>query len=215
LSEQVLERARARLQASGQPNQPWRAAGEPVAGVFWVPFHDPDHPFHGQVMHLALSPIPLDLSETPADPKHVVGLGWFCRKELRYEDRVEFSEDQVDHVGMPKMTIRYELTPTDQAAIAAARQEQARAAAAFGKTLKENESHMVPPGSSLHYQGTTRMGERDDGESVCDPYSRVWGLQNLFVGGNGVIPTSTACNPTPTSIALAIRACERIAAILA
>lgn len=115
---------------------------------------------------------------------------------------------------MPKMTIYYELTAQDKAELAAAQKEQARAVAAFGRALKEDESRLVPPGSSLHYQGTVRMGERDDSQSVCDPYSRVWGFQNLFVGGNGVIPTATACNPTATSVALAIRACERLTSLI-
>ena len=57
----------------------------------------------------------------------------------------------------------------------------------------------MPLGASLHYQGTTRMGEADDGTSVCGPDSEVWGVPGLFVAGNGVIPTSTACNPTLTS----------------
>jgi choline dehydrogenase-like flavoprotein len=75
---------------------------------------------------------------------------------------------------------------------------------------------VMPPGSSLHYMGTVRMGPADDGTSVCDTYSNVWGVPGLLVAGNGLIPTANSCNPTLTSVALAVRGadalCERLTA---
>ena len=178
-------------------------------GVFQIPFHAPSHPYHAQVMHLDISPVALDGGAlSPA--KHVVGTGWSCRKEIRFEDCVTFSETEMDWLGMPKMRIQYELTAADHAAMAAAMREQARATAALGKPVFSDEPLLVPPGTSLHYQGTIRMSATADSTSVCDSYSRVWGLRNLYVGGNGVIPTATTCNPTLTSVALAVRACEAI-----
>jgi pyranose oxidase len=178
-------------------------------GIFQVPFHAPSHPYHGQVMHMDVAPVRLD-GGVPHDPKHVVGMGWSCQKQIRFEDCVQFSVTELDYFGMPKIHIDYELTASDRHDIAEAAKEQARAGAALGTPVFGDEPLFVPPGTSLHYQGTVRMGATDDGTSVCDSHSRVWGTQNLYVGGNGVIPTATACNPTLTSVALAAAACREI-----
>lgn len=180
---------------------------EPTIGVFWVPFDAPNHPFHGQIMHMDVSPLKI---ETHGNPKHIVGLGWGCLKESRYEDHIVFSEDKNDYLGMPKMNFKFSLTAKDKETIAEAMEIQSQAAAAFGKVIKEGEQTLMPPGTSLHYEGTTRMGEKNDGTSVCDSFSQVWEFDNLFVGGNGVIPVATTSNPTLTSVAMAVRACEKI-----
>jgi len=179
-----------------------------LAGVAWVPFIDGLHPFHGQVMQLDASPVDLGVE----DPSGVVvGLGWFCAKDIRAEDRLDFDGDELDAFGLPAIRIRYRLTDRDRAQIEAAMTQQRRAAEALGGFIPRGEPRLLPAGTSLHYQGTVRMGEADDGTSVCDPASAVWGLPNLYVGGNGVIPTATACNPTLTSVALAVRAARAIA----
>ncbi|WP_322410267.1 GMC oxidoreductase [Microbacterium invictum] len=185
-------------------------AGGPIdvlSGVSWVPFTDAE-PFHGQVMQLDASPVPYEGEILPGE---VVGLGWFCTKDIRAEDRVEFDAAAVDEFGLPAMRVWYELTEQDRDSIERAR----RAIVDVGDLLGDavfGEPLEFPPGASLHYQGTTRMGEVDDGTSVCDPDAQVWGITGLYVAGNGVIPTATACNPTLTTVALAVRAARAIAA---
>lgn len=186
----------------------YRSADNTI-GVFQVPYHAPDHPFHGQVMHMDISPVQMDGGSAP-DARHVVGMGWSGTKELRYEDCVSFSDRKTDFLGMPAIEIEYGLTAGDRATIEAASREQTEAAAALGTSVFSDRPLLVPCGTSLHYQGSVRMGERDDSHSVCDSHSLVWGFENLFVGGNGVIPTATACNPTLTSVALAVRSARHI-----
>jgi choline dehydrogenase-like flavoprotein len=55
------------------------------------------------------------------------------------------------------------------------------------------------------------MGESNDGTAVCDPNGQVWDVEGLYVAGNGVIPTPTACNPTLTGVALAVAGARHIA----
>ena len=178
------------------------------SGVNWVPFTD-EEPFHGQVMQLDASPVPL-AGDEPA-PGTIVGLGWFCAKDLQESDRVEFDDDAVDGYGMPKMRIHYTLSEADHRSIEASRVSILRAARALGEPLDDSAPLTFPPGASLHYQGSVRMGPADDGTSVCGPTSEVWSTPGLYVAGNGVIPTSIACNPTLLAVALAVGGARDIA----
>ena len=72
------------------------------------------------------------------------------------------------------------------------------------------EPKYLTPGSSLHICGTTRAGAIDDGTSVVDRYSKVWRQKDLYIGGCGVIPTHTACNPTLTAACFAIVGANKI-----
>lgn len=181
------------------------------SGVTWVPFTD-EAPFHGQIMQLDASPVKL-ADDDPAAPGSIVGLGLFCAKDLQASDRVEFADDAVDGYGMPAMTLRYTLSERDHEVIDRAKDEIVRLGSAIGEPL-DDRPFLMPLGASLHYQGTTRMGPTDDGTSVCSPDSEVWGVPGLFVAGNGVIPTPTACNPTLTSVALAVAGARRAGEIL-
>jgi pyranose oxidase len=123
-----------------------------------------------------------------------------------------FSDKYVDVYGTPQITFHYGLSEIDESTIQAAMNDMVRAAEVLGAFLPGSEPQVLARGSSLHFQGTYRMGATDDDDSVCDTYSKVWRFRNLYLGGNGIIPTSTACNPTLRSVTLAIRASDKILA---
>jgi choline dehydrogenase-like flavoprotein len=55
-----------------------------------------------------------------------------------------------------------------------------------------------------HHAGTTRMSDTPS-SGIVDKECRVHGIENLYVNGSSVMPTSGAANPTFTIIALSIR----------
>lgn len=68
-----------------------------------------------------------------------------------------------------------------------------------------------PPdlGTSIHIQGTTRMGT-DPATSVVDADLRHHRIRNLLALGSGTFPTCPSANPTLTLSALSVRAARRL-----
>jgi len=187
---------------------------DPIRAVINVGYDEERHPYHAQLMYSPVCPIPLPADSPYQDnPAGYVGMGWGVRKWPRAEDRLCFDDTQPDENGLPSVRIAYALTARELGELVRARTYQARAAAALGDFLPGSPV-VMPAGSSLHYMGTFRMGPSDDGTSVCDTFSRVWGAPGLVLAGNGLIPTANACNPTLTSVALAVRGATRLAAEL-
>ncbi|MCW4466285.1 GMC oxidoreductase [Glutamicibacter sp. MNS18] len=183
---------------------------DPVAAVNRIPFSEPDHPYSVQVMYTECTPFPMDpAAEHAGNRWGYVNMGYGLRKQPRYQDAVTFVDDDVDYRGLPSMRIDYALTAAEEAEIEQATARLRRAGTALGAFVAE--PRLMPNGSSLHYQGTMRMGPVDDGTSVADPYSRVWNYPNLLVGGNALIPTATAMNPTLMSVAIAVRGARQLA----
>ena len=187
------------------PREDDGAPVDPIRGLVAVGFDEERHPYHAQMMYTPVSPMPLRESSPHYNNRSgYVGMGWGIRKWPRPEDRLTFHDAEPDENGLPGIQIAYELTEREEAEFERARKHQARAAAALGEFV-EGMPKVMPAGSSLHYMGTVRMGTADDGTSVCDSYSRVWGVPGLVLAGNGLIPTANSANPTLTSVAIAIR----------
>jgi pyranose oxidase len=183
-------------------------------GVTWIPYNDAAFPFHVQITQVepaSLAPA----EQVIAEQKTLLNVSFFLPSEPSYDNYVAFSDTAQDWCGRPAMNLRFRLSETDLARMARARETLLKICDAIGRPAQGHRPRTPPNGSSLHYMGTIRMGEADDGLSVCDRHSRVWGFDNLYVAGNGVIPTMTAGNPTLTSVALSILGARDIVARLA
>jgi len=170
----------------------------PLRAMSWIPATE-EFPF-------SVTIAPASLNTMPKSPEFIgqaVGMGVFCPSDLDTENRVIFDDTRLDWRGMPSISIKWRRSEADEVRIEKAMATARRIAEIIGRPAPGFATIVLPVGSSLHYQGTMRMGESDDGSSVCGPDSRVWGFENLYVAGNGVIPTMTATNPTLYSVALA------------
>lgn len=180
-------------------------SGSSAHAPFWLPHSDSAQPFNGQLSGT------VDLDEAGRPLAGEAGLALYVPTEVRRHNRVEFSETDVDAVGLPKMTVVFDYSDADAALLDRARADQQLVGRRLGSFDPAADSLLLPPGTSLHMTGTVRMGEADDGTCVCDPDAKVWGLANLYLAGCGVIPTALVGNSTLAAAVTAVRAAGAIA----
>lgn len=167
------------------------------------------HPWHAQIFREAFQVDPL----TPTiDSRLIVDLKWFGMVQPVKTNRVRFEPKISDRMGMPQPTFEFTLGAGDLEQEERMMQHMLEVAGKLGEILSGENSmaRRIPLGASTHTMGATRMGKENDSNSVVDPDSKVWGCENVYVGGNCVIPVANASNPTLTSVALAIKAANRI-----
>ncbi|WP_405534781.1 GMC oxidoreductase [Streptomyces sp. NBC_00075] len=185
---------------------PLARVGEFCTDSLWLPRNGAAQPFHGQIMNRTY------VDEAGRPLAHNVGLALYVPVESRPENRLVFSESATDLAGLPRIGVEFAYSDADRALLRRALDEVRAIAEEFGPFDPATESALLPPGSSLHVTGTVRSGTADDGTSVCDPDGRVWGFDNLYLAGNGVIPTAMAANVTLTGAVTAVRAARAVAA---
>ncbi|WEK04933.1 MAG: GMC oxidoreductase [Candidatus Devosia phytovorans] len=179
----------------------------PMKAMSWIPATN-ELPFSVTIAPASLHTMPKS-AELGGQP---IGMGVFCPADIDENNQVTFDDNRLDWRGLPAISIRWKQSEGDLKRLEWAKDTALKVAEVIGRPAPGFATFVQPIGSSLHYQGTVRMGETDDGTSVCDRNSRVWGFDNLYVAGNGVIPTVTATNPTLYSVALATFGASQIAA---
>ena len=135
--------------------------------------------------------------------------------------------DEVDALGMPRVRLDWRLSPLDvrsvDVLVRTLGEEMARLG--LGKVVpaawlsdpeggwRTDPLISAHPIGGYHHMGTTRMSD-DPKRGVTDGVGRVHGLDNLFVAGSSLFPTSGWANPTLTIVALALRTADRMSARL-
>ncbi|MDZ4871541.1 MAG: Oxygen-dependent choline dehydrogenase [Chroococcidiopsis cubana SAG 39.79] len=132
-------------------------------------------------------------------------------------NRVVLSHER-DRLNQNKAEVHWQLNNIDLYTIERVKKIWAEevARAGIGKfqpaeVLKAKELALYRP--SCHHMGTTRMHDNPR-QGVVNANCRVHGIENLYIAGSSVFPTSGYANPTLTIIALAIRLADHIKAIL-
>ncbi|KAI0452499.1 pyranose 2-oxidase [Xylaria acuta] len=182
-----------------------------------IPYNDPspqittpvskEFPWHTQIQR---DPFHHNTIPTTVDPRLILDIRFFGYVKPVYDNYVEFKSDILDLFGMPQPLIHYRLAREDAEMAQAMMKDMINVASTLGNFLPGGEPRFLAPGAAMHICGTTRAGEKDDGTSVVDRYSKVWRLDNLFLGGCGVIPTQNACNPTLTAACFALVGARKI-----
>ncbi len=73
--------------------------------------------------------------------------------------------------------------------------------------LNESAKQAIAVGG--HHIGTARMSD-DPKRGVVNPQCRTHDLDNLYIAGSAVFPTSGSANPTLTIVALAVRIADHL-----
>lgn len=178
-------------------------ADDPSFSV-WVPYSD-QRRWHAQ---LSRTPSLAELDGVP--DRLTADLFTFSGATPRVENRLVFDFERLDQFGLPTHESRFALTDDDWNRVDDMVVDHFHMLRSIGVVGGGWNSWLGPWGSSLHLMGTYRMGSRDDGTSVADSHSRVWGYDNLYVGGNGLLSERNACNPTLQTVALALRSVDHM-----
>jgi choline dehydrogenase-like flavoprotein len=129
------------------------------------------------------------------------------------ESRLELSTSR-DQFGVQQLRIDWRIDPFEMRSLCRLHEVLRDRLAAAGAGKFESQLDRLSDDwpivqDSAHHMGTTRM-HLDPRQGVTDAQGRVHEVQNLFISGSSLLPTSGYANPTLTIVALAIRLAEHL-----
>lgn len=137
----------------------------------------------------------------------------YCQQANNPDSRVYLSQEK-DRFGLRRLTLDWRLSELDFHTMRVAAMECAAYLAEEGIGRMRLAAWLQAPAGeapfpedfrgAYHHMGTTRMSD-DPKTGVVDRHGRVHGVDNLYMGGSSVFPTTGLSNPTYTIVQLALR----------
>lgn len=132
------------------------------------------------------------------------------------ESRVVLGEE-LDALGQRRAHLDWRLTPLDIYTFTRAQEilDEELRKAGLGQLIIHTRSDEIPRNvhGGWHHMGTTRM-HNNPKNGVVDEHCKVHGIDNLYIAGASVFPTSGFANPVLTTVAIVMRLADHIQRIL-
>lgn len=137
-----------------------------------------------------------------------------------YESRVTLDESSKDDFGMPRLDVQICFSEIDfrtiRTFISIFKERLESSGLGYFQMSKDEEDALKHAesqsfNSNSHNIGTTRMSH-DPIHGVVDSNCKVFDVDNLYLAGSSVFPTSSHANPTLMIIALALRLADNLKA---
>jgi choline dehydrogenase-like flavoprotein len=130
------------------------------------------------------------------------------------DSRVLLSPDRRDALGMPEADLDWQLSETDLRTLQVGQRTMVAELSALGMgrfSVDELDWGLVRERvrGHFHHYGTTRMSASPS-DGVVDARQKVHGVENLYVGGSSVFPTSGAHGPTMHIIGFTLRLADTL-----
>lgn len=136
----------------------------------------------------------------------------FMEMEPYAENRVLLA-DELDVNGKPIAMVKHACTERDQRSMVAIHEELAAELKRTGTGELANPLTLQEPWpiaqDASHHMGTTRMGTVPE-HSVVDANLKLHEVDNVWMAGGSVFPTSGCANPTMTLVALSVRLAKHL-----
>lgn len=142
-----------------------------------------------------------------------MGVGGSCEQAPNPESRVSLSA-QRDTLGLKKIRLDWRLSEQDRRSVVEHIRSLALEFGALGigrmlMTIEDDGRWPEQVTGGNHHMGTTRMSNNPK-SGVVDKDSKIHGIDNLYVAGSSVFPTSGTAHPTLTIVALALRLADHL-----